>query len=172
MLRQFKTIIVGSLGIFILSGCSSKYPVTFDSIPQGASLVCDGRNWGYTPITLYLDREKLKGMNSIPVNCSANWISGATSNYPASIPLDRFPNGVRATAQRPNVPGYEKDAQFALQVQNMRYQRRQAAAAEEANNQRAWDSLNRSIQNMNTNMNWQNTNFQLQQMNNYLRYGF
>ena len=49
---------------------------------------------------------------------------------------------------------------------------RQAQAAEAANNQAAWDSLNRSIQNMNTNMNWQNTNFQLQQMNNYLRYGY
>jgi len=36
---------------------------------------------------------------------------------------------------------------------------RRAAAAEEANSQRAWDSLNRSIQNTNTNM-------QLQQLNN------
>jgi hypothetical protein len=36
---------------------------------------------------------------------------------------------------------------------------RRAAAAEEANTQRAWDSLNRSIQNTNTNM-------QLQQLNN------
>ena len=38
---------------------------------------------------------------------------------------------------------------------------RQAAAAEQANNQASWDSLNRSIQNMNNNM-------QMQQLNNNL----
>jgi len=66
---------------------------------------------------------------------------------------------------------YQQKLLEAEQMKAMAAQR-QAEAAEEANTQRAWDSLNQSIQNMNTNMNWQNTNFQLQQMNNYLRYGY
>jgi len=41
--------------VFILGGCSSKYVVTFDSNPKGASLVCSGKNWGPTPTKLYYD---------------------------------------------------------------------------------------------------------------------
>lgn len=33
MTSKFKSVIIGSLGVLILSGCSSKYPVTFDSTP-------------------------------------------------------------------------------------------------------------------------------------------
>lgn len=34
------------------------------------------------------------------------------------------------TAPRPNVPGYQQDVEFALKVQQMQYQKRQAEAAE------------------------------------------
>lgn len=61
-----------------------------------------------------------------------------------------------------------RQQQLAIERQKMEQQRRQAAAAEEANNQRAWDSLNQSIQNMNTNMYRQNQNFQMWQLNNNL----
>ncbi len=172
MTKRFKTIVAGTLSIIILSGCTSKYPIRFDSTPQGALLICGGKNMGYTPITIYIDREKLKDLSSIPVNCSVKWISRATKRYPTSIPLNKFPNGINLTAQRPNTKGYEKDVRFALELEKMKYQKIQAEAAEEANKQKRWDSINRSIQNMNTNMNWSNTNFQLQQMNSYLRYGY
>lgn len=72
------------------------------------------------------------------------------------------------TLQRPNVEGYEKDAQFVLQVQNMKYQQRQAQAAEDAANSAAWQN----IQNMNRNNQLQQQNYQLQNINNYLRYGY
>jgi len=65
-----------------------------------------------------------------------------------------------------------RQQQLALERQKVEQQRRQAAAAESANTQRSWDSLNQSLQNMNSNMIRQNTNFQLQQMNNYMRYGY
>lgn len=161
MTRKFKSIIIGSLGILLLSGCSSKYPVTFDSTPQGASLVCDGKNWGYTPKTLYIDKEKLQGISSLPVNCSANWVSGVSKNYPTNIPLDRFPNGASAVAQRPSGDGYATDAQFALQVQNSNYQRRQAQAAE--------DSAYQQRRNANANRRQAR---ELNNVNNYLRYGY
>lgn len=61
-----------------------------------------------------------------------------------------------------------RQQQLTIERQKMEQQRRQAAAAEEANNQRAWDSLNQSIQNMNTNMYRQNQNFQMWQLNNNL----
>jgi len=64
MMKNTKLLIVGSLGILILTGFSSKYPVTFDSNPKGAVVVCSGKNWGYTPKTLYYDK-KVKQLNSI-----------------------------------------------------------------------------------------------------------
>lgn len=66
--------------------------------------------------------------------------------------------------------GREKELQLAQENEQRLIQareaeaaaaQRRAAAAEEANNQAAWDSVNRSIQNMNTNM-------QMQQLNNNL----
>jgi hypothetical protein len=161
MTNKFKVIIIGSLGIVILSGCSNKYPVTFDSTPQGALLVCDGKNWGYTPQTLYIDREQLKGKSSLPVNCSANWVSGVIKNYPTSIPLDKYPNGASANAQRPIGDNYATDAQFALGVQNSNYQRRQAQAAE--------DSVYQQRRNANANRKQAS---ELNNINNYIRYGY
>lgn len=167
MTRQIKTVLIGSLGVLLLTGCSSKYGVEFDSNPSGASLVCNGKNWGYTPMWLYYD-EKVKEYETLDASdCSANWISGAKKSYPKDLAI--YPNsGTSITLQRPNVEGYEKDAQFALQVQNMKYQKREAQAAESAANSAAWQN----IQNMNRNNQLQQQNYQLQNINNYMRYGY
>jgi len=161
--NKIKMLIVGSIGM-ILSGCASKYVVTYDSNPQGASLVCSGKNWGYTPKKLYYD-ESVKKQSTINVSdCGAYWISGAKKDYPSNLKI--FPEGgTIITVQRPNVSGYEKDAQFALQVQNMKYQQRQAQAAEanaRANREAADDAYYQNLQ----------RNNQLQNINNYLRYGY
>jgi len=167
MIRNTRLLIVGSLGMLILSGCSTKYPVTFDSNPKGAVVVCSGKNWGYTPKTLYYN-ERVKQLNSLDISsCSANWVSGYSKNY-GTIPLHQFPNGVKQTLDRPFGDGYEKDAQFALQVQQMTYQKRQAQAAESA----ASSATYQNIQNMNRNNQLQQQNYQLQNINNYLRYGY
>lgn len=157
MIRNTRLLIVGSLGMLILSGCSSKYPVTFDSNPKGAVVVCSGKNWGYTPKTLYYD-ERVKQLNSLDISsCSANWVSGYSKNY-GTIPVQQFPNGVKQTLDRPFGDGYEKDAQFALQMQNAEYQRRQAQAAEDAAyqqqrqaNQQFYDSLKPKFYNVTPN---------------------
>lgn len=65
-----------------------------------------------------------------------------------------------------------RQQQLALERQNIEEQRRQAAAAESANTQRYWNSLNQLFQNTNSNRIKQNTNFQLEQINNTLRYGY
>lgn len=118
-----------AIGFLLATGCASQYAVTFDSYPQGATLVCDGRNWGYTPITLYYDKSVKKQETLDLSNCSANWVSGVSINY-GTVPVQQYLEGVRQTQHRPNVPGFQQDAEFALQVQQMELQKRQAEAAE------------------------------------------
>jgi hypothetical protein len=167
-------IVIGGLGVLILSGCSSKYPITFDSNPQGASLICSNNNYGYTPVTLYMSEEKYRETPSHMHECSANWVSGATKNY-GLFSYTEFPDGVTQTLQRPNIAGYEKDAQFALEVQNMKYQRIRAEAAyQQKRNANAAERNARANQQAADNAYYQNMNrnFQLQNINNYLRYGY
>lgn len=162
-----KYLVLSIITGFILSGCSSKYPVTFDSNPRGATIICNGKNWGYSPKTLYYD-EVVKENSTLNLgSCSANWISGARRQY-GIIDLTQFPNGVIQTLQRPNVDGYDKDAQFALQVEIMNAQQRQAAAAESA-------AYQAQMQNYEQQRLDRERNNQLQQMNynlNGIRYGY
>jgi hypothetical protein len=153
--------------MLFISGCSSKYPVTFDSNPKGASLICNGTNWGYTPKTLYYDK-KVKKMTTLNVSsCSANWVSGARKNY-GTVPPTQYPNGVRTTIQRPRGDGYSTDAEFALKVQNMNYQRRQAQAQEDAASSASYNNY----LNQQRNNKLQQQNNQLNNINNYMRYGY
>ena len=68
--------------------------------------------------------------------------------------MDKFPEGVSATVERGNGEGYSQDAQFALQVEQMKAQQAQVASQQQAN-------FNQSLQNFNNNM-------QMQQLNNNL----
>lgn len=146
--------------LFVTSACSSKYAVTFDSNPQGAQLVCNGKNWGYTPQTLYYDKE-VKERTTLSLGaCSANWISGAHKSY-GTVPLAQYPDGVRQTLQRPSGTGYSQDAEFALKFQQMRQQQRQAQAAANAE---SWRQLNQSLDNLNQSLQ-QQTNSLQQQLN-------
>lgn len=114
------------------TGCASKYAVTFDSYPQGATLICDGTNWGYTPRTLYYDKSVKKQKTLNLGSCSANWVSGARKSY-GTVSVQQYPNGVKQTQQRPNVPGYSQDAEFALKVEQMKIQKEQSDAANSIN---------------------------------------
>ena len=164
MIVKIKEIIIGGLGILILTGCGSKqYSITYNTNPEGASIVCNGINKGYSPVTLYYtpDDKQWQYGKMRTISCTANWISGAKKDFSNTWDLNKFPDGVMETLQRPNVEGYEKDAQSALQVQNMKYQRRQAQAAEIQANEASWNNYYN-----------QQRNYQLQNINNYLRYGY
>lgn len=96
--------------IVALTGCASGYPATYNSIPQGATLVCGNSVKGITPYTGYtsadvleklaaLKREQEKtfeeaGAKGVPeyliqdakekaaaLGCRAVWTSGATALY-------------------------------------------------------------------------------------------
>lgn len=125
-----KTLVL-TLSVCLVSGCaSSQYSVEFDSNPQSAALTCSGRNWGHTPMTLYYPKEKLNAQSSLDLSdCTATWASGATARY-GTISLDEFPNGVRTTAQRPNISNLQQDMEYNLKVQQLNTQKRQARAAE------------------------------------------
>ena len=124
--RLVSLILVGVVSV----GCASKYPVTFDSYPQGATLVCNGTNWGYTPKTLYYDKEVKKDAYLSLSSCSANWSSGARESY-GTVPIHQFPNGVQQTLQRPAGPGFQQDAEFALKVKQLEVQRQSAQSAQQ-----------------------------------------
>ena len=169
-MKKVTNIIVALLFLIILNGCANSYPVTFDSYPQGATLIGNGTNYGYTPVTLYFDSSvKDKAALSIS-HFSANWASGARTNY-GIIPVKHFPNGVTQTVQRPSVPGLAQDNDFALRVQHMRAAQQQAAAAHrqaDAAEDLASAAQSQAMAAHNTNMILNN---QLQQINNNLRRG-
>ena len=50
-------------------------------------------------------------------------------NYATTWDMNKFPNGVMQTLQRPQGEGYSQDAEFALSVQNMKSQKNAASAA-------------------------------------------
>ncbi|MDY0194644.1 MAG: hypothetical protein WC253_00835 [Sulfurovaceae bacterium] len=157
-----------ALGMFVLSGCSSQHKLVLNSNPIGAEIVCQGERIGTTPITYYQNEEQAKNFSlswsDIMSRCSANWVSGYSENL-GSAHIEEFPGGLVLTVDRPFGEGYEKDAQYALQIKQTDLQiMSQAIAADAADRQR------RSY-----NYQMQQQNYQLQQMNNNLngiRYGY
>lgn len=140
-----------SLSLFILtlgvglSGCSSwsSYPVTYNSTPQSAMLVCNGQQKGYTPVTLNYQRSGIDSSGDLfTEQCKAVWSSGAEQYYPLHYDTNQYPDGVMSTIPRPNVDGYSADASMDYQKkvndQNAQYQQQQ--------------SLNNSIQQMQNSM--------------------
>ena len=128
--------------VFIISGCASNYGITYNSEPQGAAVICNGVNKGYTPTTLYyeLQRHNKESGTINPVPCYAQWSSGVSEQYSRSFSITKFPDGVMQTLQRPSGAGYQQDVEFALKVRQMKaaestaYQQQRAAEAAERQN--------------------------------------
>lgn len=173
MTNKYKEITIIIIGTFFIYGCAKpepvfsetpKYPITYDSFPQGGSVICNGTNYGYTPVTLqYTLTEENQKYGAINTSkCKVIWSTGVSADYSSTWNLVEFPNGVKQTLQRPNVAGFEIDSNFALKVQQMKNQQMNAI-------------INQSNNQMNDSINQQNDeerNRQLQNMNNYMRYGY
>ena len=113
------------------SGCvSNQYVVTFDTNPQGATLVCDGVNYGYTPVRRYYDKKNIASSTINISNCKATWASGATQSYPSNLVVNQS-GGTLITLPRPDVAGYSQDAEFALKVSNLKANQQTAAATQQ-----------------------------------------
>lgn len=87
--------------LLALSGCSTGYPVQFVSNPPNAAIICSGKQFGYTPKTLYFGEENIRD-NRLRYDCRAAWVSGASEVFPGEVNLTQYPNGVQATANRPS----------------------------------------------------------------------
>lgn len=116
-MKYLKLVVL--LSFVFIYGCSNKYVVTYDSTPQGATLICNGKSWGETPKKLYYD-EIVKTNPTFNIgSCSANWVSGASQDYPSSLNI--FPSGgTIINVNRPAGDGYASDAQYALQLRQTR----------------------------------------------------
>lgn len=108
-----------SVMMFITGCASNRYSVTFDTVPQGATLICAGQSYGYTPVTRYYSKDA-SNVNAINVgDCEAVWSSGAKSQYPSDLAV--FESGrTNFSLPRPDIPGYSQDAEFALKVKKLR----------------------------------------------------
>ena len=145
--------------ILITTGCASKYPVTYNSIPSGASVICEGKGsentyHGRTPITLYY-KKVVKFGGVFVNNCWGKWNSGATKSFMRGWNYTTFPNSATTTIERPQGDGYESDLQFSLKAEELKYnerqtkaQERQAAALESANVQQGIKNMNDQINEM------------------------
>ena len=144
---QMKNLCVIFVVLLPFYGCSSQYAITYDSNPVGAQVVCQGVNKGYSPLTLHYSPDKEDWDRGVfyTIPCGAVWISGAKSTYDNKWDLQKFPDGVKQTVQRPNVDGYEKDAKFALEVMKYKKFQREARRKKEA---REWRELNNAIKSM------------------------
>jgi len=130
----YRTVFI-ILNLLLLSGCASnQYAVTIDSRPSGAEVSCNGQSFGYAPITRYFEPDEATKKSGYLHTCQWDllWVSGATATANNVFDLNQFPDGVITTTTRPDVDGYAQDAEFSLKVQGVRYQKRQAEAAENA----------------------------------------
>ncbi|MCA6064464.1 hypothetical protein [Thalassolituus marinus] len=138
-------LITVAITIFI-TGCASNsnYGITYNSEPQGAVLICNGENKGYTSKTLFykLDKDDKKRGYFRTQTCEAKWVSGVRETYSNTWDLNKFPKGVMQTLQRPNVPGYQQDAEFALKVREMKAAERAANAAQQNSNNSVYQNTN------------------------------
>lgn len=140
-MKKFLPVIFFGASV-LLSGCASnQYAVTFDTNPQGATLVCDGKNYGYTPVKLYYDKKNITSSTMNVSNCKATWVSGASQSYPYNLAVYKS-GGTLITLPRPNVAGYSQDAEFALKVKNMKANQQAAAAAQQSANSTTYQNNN------------------------------
>ena len=65
--------LLGLLLISFLSGCASGYSITYNTEPIGASIICNGQNKGYSPVTLNYSPDENDKENGIftTVQCGA-----------------------------------------------------------------------------------------------------
>lgn len=126
---KMKYLVIAAL--IVASGCAAKYPITFDSVPQGATLVCNGTNYGFTPVTLYYDKSVKTHSRINASGCSAVWSTGVSAPYSPFLAI--YPQGASDIVQRPGSAGYEQDAEFALKVQQMNSEKQNSQTVQQQN---------------------------------------
>jgi hypothetical protein len=126
---QYRTICILAL-TGALGGCATGIRVDYVSDPGAAVVYEAGAPKGVTPVSLFYEPDatfKAGGcMNTRPM--SVKWASGATASI-SHLQLCASQGMVQNYVfQRPDMPGREIDANYALQVERNQIMRAQAAA--------------------------------------------
>ena len=145
---------------------ASKYTVKYDSLPRGATVVCENNIVGKTPIELayYTDSEDKANKLSIK-ECKSIWSNGASAKYPISISLST--ESTSFLVQLPISKDYEKiqtryendlqdkdsaNTQRKMQQNRLNEQRRHnsriEAQEDSRRTQQALDGLNKQLRDM------------------------
>lgn len=134
MCLVIRFLLLGSVVVFV-SACSTMVGVTYYSHPEGAFISYkDGsQQHGIAPIRLeyHWDERYIQNGCLRTKGVTARWVSGASVSSPDVITVCGGP-GSEYTYQlpRPNIEaGFEKDMQFALDVQRTRAAQEQARQA-------------------------------------------
>ncbi len=143
MKTQFLVILLLSL-----SGCATQSTLQIYSQPIGAYITEVGTSTtlGISPTAAYYNASDLH-QNKQPDGCylvkgyTARWVSGATSTMNPIRICGSSTGTYNITLNRDSeYPDLEKDLNFALQVQNMLAQQRQAQAAQDAAFAQLWSA--------------------------------
>ena len=124
--------------LVVVTGCAStynhyaegtRYPVTYQSFPESATVSCNGVTKGYTPVTVFYDFDPTlmnAGDSLALTDCKAVWMSGVSVAYPRQVNISMNPKGSTLGAERPKgTAGLQKDMAFDYE--------RKAAATREKN---------------------------------------
>lgn len=123
-----------------LSGCATQASLTVFSKPEGAYLTekGSGKVYGLAPATVVYDSKVLSNFKGAD-GCyrvkgfEARWVSGATASMDLITLCGSSTGAYNITFSRaPTYPDLERDLQFALQLQSIGAQQRQARAAQDA----------------------------------------
>ncbi len=128
--------------LLLIGGCATtQVRVTYYSDPLGATLYNGQKAVGYTPFTLVYNIDPAaQNATSLKVpGTKAVWASGVSSSI-AFLTLDRTKGSrFHFNFVRPNVPGRQIDANFALQLERNKILQQQAEAQQE---QAFWQMYN------------------------------
>lgn len=134
--------------MLFLSGCATQSTLQIYSQPVGAYITEVGTSTtlGIAPTAAYYNASALN-QNKQPDGCylvkgfTAKWVSGATASMNPIRLCGSNTGTYNITLNRGNEhPDLEKDLNFALQVQNMLAQQRQAQAAQNAAFAQMWSA--------------------------------
>jgi hypothetical protein len=115
----------------LASGCASTLQVTYTSEPSGAALYQGNTHMGTTPMTLnyqLTEEDKKSGSKNLQ-GTSVRWVSGASASITYLTADLRIGRNQTFSFRRPDgVPGYDVDANYALQLQRNAIMMLQTAA--------------------------------------------
>jgi len=128
--------------VLFASGCATNLRVTYNSEPIGAALYEGSTFLGTTPVTINYNvtEEQRKAGRMLLRGTSVRWVSGASANI-SSLTADMQQYGYHQTFtfRRPDgVPGYDVDANYALQLQRNAIMLLQAASQAQAAQQQQY----------------------------------